>query len=312
MAPRRLSGDNDAMKQWGWLIAVLAVGCGDSGAGVDAGGGTGQVDAAGVVIDSGPRPDAESCQAPDMLIVLDRTMSMHRRPDGTVPADTPAGHMESKWYVAITAIETLSADFDQTIRFGLELFPRDPGGDVCVTLSQRINGTTADNPTCEEGEVLVSPGIGTGAMIAGALDPETTVLCNSTPIGAGVGTAVTHLASIQDPIREQLAVLITDGQDTCDEPLSLGNVHALAAAGVNTYVISFDASGGVDRQHLNDLACAGHTAPGFPAPCTDDGAGNYTATDPGGATLFLDASDAGSLTAALEQVAGEVCCDCIE
>ena len=250
------------------------------------------------------------CAPPDMLIVLDRTMSMHRRPDSTVPSDTPAGHRESKWYLAINAIEGLTAELDDTIRFGLELFPRDGGG--CVTLSQRIQGTTATNAECEAGEVLVPPNVATSAAIDGALDVETTVLCSSTPIGAGLVTAKTALEGLRIDGREQYVILITDGQDTCDETIPLLTVQGLAAAGIRTHVIGFDASGGgIDRAMLNNLACAGQSAAGFPGPCIDDGAGGYRASDPRGADLFLTANDADTLTAALEGVAGGVCCGCL-
>lgn len=304
------------MRSAGWLGLCLLVACGGGGADADAGSGNGDSGAAvdsGPVVDSGPTPDAENCQPPDMLFVLDRTMSMHRKPDGDPATDTVAGRMESKWYLAITSIEAVTASLDRTIRFGLELFPVDPGSNACVTLSERINGTTATNTQCEGGEIAVSPGLQTSTMIANAIDPDTTRLCRSTPIGAGLGTAMSHLTSITDPIREQYAVLLTDGQDTCDESLSLSNAQGLAAAGIKLYVIGFDGSGsGVDNEHLNDLACAGQTAPGFPTPCTDDGSGNFTATSPGGAPLYFLAENATQLQMQLEQVAGEVCCDCIE
>ncbi len=302
-----------------FAVLVIAAGCGGGSGSHDAGGagrddGGGGLDAQ--VLDSGPTIDAKSCQPPDMLIVLDRTMSMHRKPNGDPPANTAAGHAKSKWYLAITAVESFTAGLDKTVRFGLELFPRDPGGDACVTLTQRISGTTAKNTACEAGEVVVQPGLETGVAIAGAIDPETTRLCTSTPIGAGLETARTALAAIADPVRKQFALLITDGQDTCDgtssPPLSIVDAQALAADGVNLYVIGFDATGtGVDNGHLNDMACAGRTAKGFPTPCTDDGAGNFTATNRGGPELYILAEDQAQLTTELEAVAGEVCCNCI-
>lgn len=302
------------------LACALATGsgaCSDDGNGNGGGndGGAGDIDGnSGPVTDGGPVADADNCQPPDMLFVLDRTMSMHRRPDGTVPPDTPDGHMESKWYLAINAIEAATQSLQETVRFGLSLFPVDSGGaDVCVTLSQRISGITASNTPCEAGEVLVPPDISTGAAIAGALDPETTRLCRSTPIGAGLGTAIAELEARYDPIREQYAVLITDGEDTCDEGLSLGNTQALSQNGVGVYVIGFDSSGGgIDHGHLNDLACAGRTAPDFASACQDDGNGNYIALDRNGPALYLLAGDAAELLAQLEQVAGQVCCNCIE
>jgi hypothetical protein len=255
------------------------------------------------------------CVPPDMLIVLDRTMSMHKRPDGTLPPDTAAGHAESKWYIAVEAVETLTASLDQTIRFGLELFPRDPGMNQCVTLAQRIQGISATNPQCEQGEVPVQPNIGTSIAIGAILDPETTLLCRSTPIGAGLITAKDTLAAIAMVNRPQFVVLITDGNETCDQPLPLQQAQALAKSGVKSYVIGFDASGdvtdGIDKTMLNDLACAGQTVSGFPAGCIDDGAGNYRWDAQSGMDVFLLAQNGTALNDLLKQLGGEVCCDCV-
>jgi len=220
--------------------------------------------------------------------------------------------MESKWYIAVTSIGAVTTQLQTTIRFGLSLFPLDPGG-VCVTLTERIGGTTASNTRCQIGETLVTPQLNAGMMINSAVDVETTELCRSTPIGGGLDNAITELAAIKDPIREQFAVLLTDGQDTCDESLALGNADALAAADVGLFVIGFDASGtGVDNGLLNDLACAGHTTDNFPAGCTDQGGGIYRATDRNGPPLYQLAEDAGDLVMVIEEVAGQVCCNCIE
>ncbi len=178
-----------------------------------------------------------------------------------------------------------------------------------MTLTERIGGTTATNVSCEEGEVLVSPNVGTAGAIDLAMDPEATLLCRSTPIGAGLDTAVTHLAGVRDPIRGQYVLLVTDGQDTCNTPDPVASVQALAADGVSTYVVGFDASGtGVDPATLNNMACAGRTAPDDAQNCVDQGGGVYVAVDPTGANLYLTASDGAELAAQLEGVASAVGC----
>jgi hypothetical protein len=289
----------------------LAFSCGDSGGD---GGGTGDGGAGGIDADPSTIADANiDCEAPDMLLLIDRTMSMHRKPDGDPPANTPAGRANSKWALAVTSIESVTAQLEDSIRFGIALFPNDPGGSICVTLEERISGTTATNTQCEEGEVLVSPGIGAAAAINASIDVDTTRLCRSTPIGAGLTTAKAELASIQSAIRKQFVVLLTDGEDTCDENLVLSNVHGLADDGVNTYVIGFDSSGGgIDNGLLNDLACAGGTAVDFPTPCTADGMGHYTATNRGGPALYQLAENAAQLTETFQAFAGEVCCGCVD
>ncbi|MFH2007747.1 MAG: vWA domain-containing protein [bacterium] len=295
-------------------LLVLGSACGpnstgnDNGNGGDGGlpGDAGATDSGGLFDGGGPSDAGNPCEPPDMLIVLDRTMSMHRQPNGD-PAPQ-ASHELSKWYLAIEAIETVTAAYDLRLRFGLELFPRDPGGGACVTLTQRIAGTTATNPSCQEGEVLVLPAVGSGGDIANAVDPETTLLCTSTPIGGGLDTALTTLSGVQDPLRGQYVLLVTDGQDTCATPDSLERVQALAEAGVHSFIVGFDASGtGVDPVLLNNMACAGRTAPDFQQSCTDPGTG-YVAVDPNGATLFLSASDGAELASQLEDVSSAVGC----
>ncbi|MBW2454809.1 MAG: VWA domain-containing protein [Deltaproteobacteria bacterium] len=322
-----------------WLtlpLAVAAYGCdsdsdttsttttssgtgGTAGAGGSAAGGSGGD--GGWQSSSSSGTGGATCVPPDLLIVLDRTMSMHRQPDGTPAEGTPTGKQQSKWYIAIDAIETSTALFEGGMRFGLELFPLDPGPsngtEQCVTLDQRINGITATNTPCQEGEVVVPTALNSASAIDGAIDPETTLLCTSTPIGAGLTTAkdelaATKLADQED--RDQFALLITDGQDTCDESLPLSEMQAMAAAGVKTFVVGFDATQGtgVDAAQLNDLACAGLTAEGFPGSCMDDGMGNYTWDPNGPATVYIVAENGDDLSTALSAIAAEVCCDCID
>ena len=172
------------------LVAVVAACSAGSNTAPDAGTDAGsETDASAT--------DATSCEAPDMLVVLDRTLSMSRRPDGAVPANTPAGHMKSKWYLAVTAVEAIAHQLEANIRFGLELFPRNPNNGTCVTLSQMLGGTGATNATCQAGEVNVPPEIQMGSTIGSFLDPETTQLCLSTPIGAGLATARDELAQLR-------------------------------------------------------------------------------------------------------------------
>jgi hypothetical protein len=276
--------------------------------------GAGAVSSGDDADDASDADDADdACQRPDVLVVLDRTMSMAQRPDGSDPVDTPAGHAASKWAIAIDAIERLTAELEPTIRFGLILFPLDPGADACRTIDQILAGDEADNPRCEVGEVLVTPGApDAAATIDAMLDPETTSMCQSTPIGGGLVAARDALADLREAGRGQHVVLIGDGRDTCDEAAALAAADALAGDGVTVHAVGFDASGGhIDAGMLNDLACAGRSAPGFPAGCTADAAGRYRAVDRAGRRLFRVSTDAASLAAELGAVAGDVCCGCL-
>ncbi len=263
--------------------------------------------------DFGPRPDLEAfdaggCEPPQLFIVLDRTMSMHRTADGSDPEDTAAGRLLTKWGVAVGAIETMTSELGDTIDFGLELFPVDEPG-TCVTLSERIGGMTATNSRCEPGEVVVSPTAGAGGAIDAALDVDTAQLCRSTPIGAGLATARDHLATIEDG-RDQLVLLVTDGGDTCapdDGPDPAAIAGELRAMGVDTFVVGFGA--GIRPAVLNGAACAGGRAPA--GSCMAGPDGYDVPVDPEGDALYLDASNDAALTAALESIAGDICCGCL-
>jgi hypothetical protein len=269
---------------------------------------------------SGGSGASAACEPPDMLMLLDRTATMRRTPLGELPADPPA-YASSKWHQAISAIEQVAAPpLDQGLRFGLELWPRDPGGDACTTLDEALDGQLASNSPCEAGEIVVEPGLGTGAAIQRALDPATTKICASTPTGNALLTASDYLVHHAAAGRSQYVVLVTDGADwdvTCPQPEPLPIAQQLAASGIKTYVVGFfdpggsapDAGFGVGTAFLNDMACAGQTANGFPDACTWEGSG-YIAADPDGPALYFQATSADELAASLKSVASGVCCDC--
>lgn len=287
-------------------------------AGVDAGTDAGVRDAG--VPDGGALDASVECLAPDVLIALDRTLTMHRTAAGATPADTDAGHATSKWAMAITAIEQFTAaPLDGTIRFGLELWPRQSPG--CITLGQRIRGDGATNPSCEGPEVPLSPALSNGAAISALLDPETTLICTSTPTGDALIGAQRHLEARRVVGRDQFVALVTDGADwdvSCPAPDPLNAVDGLADAGISTLVIGFSAEAavmnGVGAAFLNDLACAGRTAKNFPAPCVADAQGRLRARvpDAGGAdALFYTATNTAELVDTLRVFARRVCCGCI-
>jgi Mg-chelatase subunit ChlD len=253
-----------------------------------------------------------------MLIVLDRTLTMHATPAGETPTDAPE-YKSSKWYQAVTAIEQMvTPPADATVRFGLELWPKDPGGGACVTLAEQVTKSKkATNPACEPGEITIPTGLNRGAQIQSLLDPASTTLCFSTPTGQALITAKDHLKQNSEEGRDQYVVLVTDGADwanTCPDPDPLLEVQKLRAEGIKTFIVGFSSSGastsGVGLEFLNNLACAGGTAKGFPGPCKDDGQGNLTAIDPKVPPLFLQADSGAQLTAALQSVAGSLCCGC--
>ena len=315
-----------SLPTWVLLVSGAALGCAPSSAHDTTSSSTGAGAAASASSSSGFGTASASsgaggaaCQPPDVMITLDRTLTMHFQPDGTEPTDAPT-YATSKWSQAIPAIKTLvNPQIDQTIRFGLELWPKEEPG--CITLTERVQNTKqATNPFCEDGEVLVPPALGSSAAIAGKLDPLTTKICISTPTGAGLLTASSELSQIKVAGRDQYILLVTDGADwnqSCPTPDPIMVTQQLAAAGVKTFVLGFSATGdlkpgGVGAPFLNDMACAGKTAPNFATSCKMNASGGYVAVDNMGPTLYLQANDGAALSAALHQVAASVCCNCIQ
>jgi hypothetical protein len=306
------------------LLFALAAGLAACGPSIGDGP-EGAVDAGPAGADAAAQSDAGqvACMPADFFIVLDRTGSMAQRPDGTLPPNTAAGMDETKWHTAVDAIESVTAALDGTVRFGLGLFPRDQDGadgtdcsNLGTWLTQYLPPETND-ASCQPAQLYVLPELGTAAAIDAAISTDGTGLCSTTPIGGGLAAARDALAQVADGQRQQAALLITDGDDNCDGrdgylTDSLATADQLAADGAFLYVVGFDGSGaGIDEAQLNDLACAGHTAPNFTANCQATQAGFRASLAPSPSRLFLLADDAASLHDVLTQAASDVCCGCV-
>lgn len=308
------------------LFVLTAISCGSSEeptAPALAFGASGQAGAAGetgagghgIAGAGGSGANTPGCEPPDVLIALDRSLTMSVMPQGGKATDSPA-YASSKFAQALKAINDLVADpLDTTIRFGFEMWPKDPGG--CETLASYIGGNTPTNPDCEEGEILVAPMMGASEVISKWLNSETAHLCKSTPTGLGLQTAASYLTEHKDEGRDQYIMLVTDGADwdvTCPDPDPITVVSQLADDGIKTFVVGFSAdgtinAGGVGEPFLNDMACAGQTAVGFPDSCTKTDQG-YRAKDSKAEILFLSAEDAAALSDAFVGISKQVCCNC--
>ncbi len=307
------------------VVTMPACGADDPSVAPVADAGSGDGGSSGIGFgDSGTGTPADAggaCIAPDMLITLDRTQSMHFTPDGVDPANTPAGHAMSKWAMAIEGVKQLTAaPLDQGVRFGLELWPKAVTG--CISLAERIDGGQATNTQCLEGEVVVDTDVGSGAKITKLLDPDTTPICISTPTGSALLTASAYLSAHKADGAKQFVVLVTDGADwalSCPDPDPLVVVDQLKTAGVTTMIVGFSAEaslqGGVGAAFLNDMACAGGASKNFPAGCGKNADGAYRALDPDAGpsgTLFYVATNPTELATNVQALAKTVCCGCVK
>ena len=256
-----------------------------------------------------------TCVPPDLVFVLDRTFSMARSPDGLNQPATPEGRDQTKWALAVKTVHDVTAPpTDATIRFGVVLFPTDPGGDACVTLLQAGNGLIPANGSCAPADVAVPVALNQSAAITTAVDRDATRLCDSTPIGLALTTARDALHAVVEQNRPQYVVLVTDGGENCaSNPAQV--VAELAAQQIRTYIVGFAQlfDGGTpdyDVELLDDLACIGLTAPNEETACLRDKTGAYASARTHDKHLFYAAGSGDELSAALTKIAGDVCCGC--
>lgn len=204
--------------------------------------------------------------APNVMILLDRSGSM----DGDVDGRT-------RWDVAKVAIRTVTERFAGEIRFGLATYSSCTGGgcsagSVVVPIGDdvaRINDFLA--PLAGRGSSRGTP----PDYLCDSGDPETST-------GPSL-MALTAEASLQDPLRQNAVLLVTDGQESdCGGPDGAGGAGALRALPfpVRTYAVGFSAD--TSASQLMAIAVAG------------------------GTDRFYQADDEAGLAGALETIADEV------
>ncbi len=176
------------------------------------------------------------CDAPQVLVVLDRSSSMGERaplPDGTL-----------KWNAATEALGTLVERFDESVDLGLMMFPSEDG-------------------ECSPGRVDVPVAPSSGDAVLGALGAPPPYSGFWTPMAASLRAAATY-EPLLDTERRSYVALITDGWEWCSpyDPATrftpVDAVEALTAAGITTFVIGF--GGSVDSLTLNRATHAAGTA----------------------------------------------------
>jgi hypothetical protein len=175
--------------------------------------------------------------APNMLVVLDRSCSM-----------TQMVGNQTKWKIAVDAVNKMTMTFNGKIRFGLTLFP------------------DTDNMNCLQGAIPIPVMPGTEMQIQTLLTKSLMAADVNYPDGpcvTNIDTAMQQAAkepAFMDMSRKSYALLLTDGaQAGCNagggDNGTLMTITQMAMAGVKTFVIGF--GGAVDAPALNSFAVAG-------------------------------------------------------
>jgi hypothetical protein len=210
----------------------------------------------GVVVDApitpsddancGQRDQPTTMQPPDLLLVLDRSLSMNMDPMGNnCPANMPGC---SKWDQMTAAINMAVGMTDTMDNWGLKFF-----GD----------GTT-NNTFCQVNPgVAVNVGAMNAANIATAI--AGTMPSTATPTTAALVAAGTYLRGLTDT-NPKYIVLATDGAPTCrnggimtrDDAAAIAQVLTEANMGTQTFVIGIATSNDpMATATLNQMAVNG-------------------------------------------------------
>ena len=199
----------------------------------------------------------------NMLMVLDRSNSMQCLVDGTVAADEGYLDPNSRWQAALGAIDTLVSTFDDSIDFGLAVYPgtglEGPGSKETALCDP--DGTPGcDGDLCTIGDRIVEVQPNAGDQIISALEVEEHAPAGCTPSGPSLQAQVGY-DELADPGEENFILYITDGAENCSE--DPGQVSAIEnlrnqEPEVRTFVVGFTED--VNPNELNEAAEAGGMA----------------------------------------------------
>lgn len=187
---------------------------------------------------------------PDLLLIVDKSGSMIGPLDFFNP-------FMSKWDVMRGTLSKVVGEREDTINFGLMLFP--------------------DGSVCGGASLKVDVGPNNGDEIKGALNgsfPD-----GDTPTDQAMRDALAYYDSIPVNPFGRYALLATDGLPNCIDPAdpeavtpgpAIDAIGELAAAGIQTFVLGF--GGGIDVDHatLQDMATAGGTGSAYQADSAVD------------------------------------------
>lgn len=219
-------------------------------------------------------PDGELCsiqkvelsdEAPDVLIVFDRSQSMA---------------LEQRWEPSKLAIKALTQEFEGVVAFGLETFPGEGATEPDI-LSALLDGGTL--MLCAgEIEIDLPIALHNAAPIGTALDAMQTI--GFTPTAEALRVAATHLGNRAPASGRKpgYVLLVTDGDPMCDPNASLNGatgdpvereaskaaVSALKQNHVATYVVGYQINP-VHQPFMNELAMLGGTSRYRPVESAD-------------------------------------------
>ena len=214
--------------------------------------------------------NAQSCEYPGVLLVVDRSVSMHT---GNIDGIT-------KWDIARDAIATMLDAHGEQAHYGLMVYPGPSGlgaagveGPVGACQWEGADaGCAPETPRCSTGEVVVDVGENTSDPILAALQWPATLSHSYTPTWQSLHAAGDY-RRLDNPNRRDFVILLTDGWQCCglfrneagnlrctpeDRNLLVERVERLRERDITTYIIGFGDI--VDIETLQRMAVSAGTA----------------------------------------------------
>lgn len=146
---------------------------------------------------------------PDMLIVLDRSLSMQ---------------INMRWGPSTQAVQTITSEFEGLVSFGLEVFPDDASGNV------RGPG----GPMCGTGQLSVDLALNNAGPIAQAMSGI--MPAGMTPTGAALDLASMVLGDrtpqVDATTKPGYVLLVTDGDPSCNPAAGVTSLIGDIASGI--------------------------------------------------------------------------------
>lgn len=198
----------------------------------------------------------------EVLLVLDRSASMKDPPEMTTET-------QPKWDLIIPALLEVVEATNESISWGLKVFPEDGDGEQAACSAGSVTGAI-------DVEIATQNAAAVNDAIRATRDEG-----DGTPTGDAMKQAVTYLQSRQSVNDfNRYILLATDGEPSCvnvtetsagtegqaqARPYAVSAVAAAATAGFHTFVVGVGTNKDTAKLVLNDLAIAGQE----PANCAN-------------------------------------------
>jgi len=233
---------------------------GGSGGTGGAGGTTGGAGGSGGTAGSGGGGGtAGDCEAPEIVVLLDRSASMQDPPDVYTPPET-----RSKWELTAAPLGEALIATSPDIAWGLKVFPENGGEVLDACAAGSVTGAIDFAPADDSADIVAT------AIRAQVPDGP------GTPTGDAVLRTVEFLTA-RATLRPKYILLVTDGAPSCSyvtettsgmEGTDQARFHAIDAitsaylAGIPTFVVGIAPSSASAVDTMNGMADAG----GMPPP----------------------------------------------